>query len=261
MPYFKFRNMTLSTKIPQHVAIVMDGNGRWAQQRGLERVEGHRVGLESVKTIIGCCLEKGIAVLSLFAFSSENWTRPKDEVDFLMSLFLQALDKEIDELNAKEIRLVFTGERNDLSTELQQQMQAAQNTTAHNQRLTVNVVVNYGGKWDIVQAARKLIQAVEDQRIAIDEVDENLFASYLDTHGLVDPDLFIRTSGELRISNFFLWQLAYSELYFSETCWPDFREEAFEAALDSFAKRQRRYGSVQTHSLVVENQFSGVGNA
>ncbi len=231
-------------KIPQHVAIVMDGNGRWAESRGLPRIEGHKAGVESVKKMIRSCMTKKIACLSLFAFSSENWTRPVDEVNFLMELFIESLRKELAELNQHGIRMRFTGDRSLLSPVLQEQMCEAEMITANNAQLTLNVVVNYGGKWDLVTAAKKIAQAVADGELALDEIDETRFAQCIDTDGLPDPDLFIRTSGELRISNFFLWQLAYTELYFTDVHWPDFGEAELELALASFSKRKRRFGNV-----------------
>ncbi|MFT4058774.1 MAG: isoprenyl transferase [Legionella sp.] len=234
----------MEQNIPQHVAIVMDGNGRWAESRGLPRIEGHKAGVESVKKIIRVCMTKKVRCLSLFAFSSENWSRPIEEVTFLMELFIESLRKELVELNQHGIRMRFTGDRSLLSPILQEQMQAAETVTANNAQLTLNVVVNYGGKWDITAAAKKAAQAVLQGTLAVEDINEATFARYLDTEGLVDPDLFIRTSGELRISNFFLWQLAYTELYFTEVHWPDFGEEELELALASFAKRKRRFGQI-----------------
>ncbi|KGP63074.1 UDP pyrophosphate synthase [Legionella norrlandica] len=234
----------MNHKLPQHIAIVMDGNGRWAESRGLPRVEGHKAGLKSVKKIINCCLEKKIPCLSLFAFSSENWSRPMAEVNFLMELFLEALRKEIKDLNNNGIRLRFIGDRDLLSPILQKQMQDAETLTKDNQYLNLNVVVNYGGKWDIVTAAKKIFHAVSEGQLVLDEINEAVFAQFLDTYGLPEPDLFIRTSGELRISNFFLWQLAYTELYFTEVHWPDFDEYQLELALISFGKRARRFGQI-----------------
>lgn len=224
----------------------MDGNGRWAEQRGLARIEGHKAGVDSVKKIIRCCIEKKIPCLSLFAFSSENWARPIEEVNFLMELFLEALQKEIAELDQHGVRMRFTGNRKELTPILQEQMQAAEDLTQHNNHLVLNVVINYGGKWDIVSAAQKIATAVQHGELSVDEIDESLFASCLDTFGLPDPDLFIRTSGELRISNFYLWQLAYTELYFSKIHWPDFDSQEFELALDAFNERNRRFGQVLT---------------
>ncbi|KTD68708.1 MULTISPECIES: polyprenyl diphosphate synthase [Legionella] len=234
----------MEQKIPQHVAIIMDGNGRWAESRGLARIEGHKAGVESVKKMIRCCMTKRIPCLSLFAFSSENWSRPSEEVNFLMELFLESLRKELAELNQHGIRMRFTGDRSLLSPLLQQQMREAELLTANNEQLILNVVVNYGGKWDLVNAAKKITKAVLNGELAIDDINETNFAHYLDTDGLPEPDLFIRTSGELRISNFFLWQLAYTELYFSEVHWPDFGEQELELALASFNKRKRRFGQI-----------------
>lgn len=232
----------LNYKLPRHVVIVMDGNGRWAESRGLPRMEGHRVGAQSVKRVVSYCLQKNIGCLSLFAFSSENWSRPAAEVDFLMALFLESLKREMEELNQQGVQMRFTGDRTLLESSLQAQMKASEVLTQHNTRLILNIVVNYGGKWDIVTAAKKLITAVEKGEMTVDEVNESSLGRCLDTYGLPEPDLFIRTSGELRISNFFLWQLAYTELYFTEVYWPDFDECQFELALDAYARRNRRFG-------------------
>lgn len=234
----------MDQKLPRHVAIVMDGNGRWAENRGLARIEGHKAGVASVKRMISCCLEKKIGCLSLFAFSSENWSRPVEEVNFLMELFIDALRKEIAELNQHGIRMRFTGDRTPLSPILQTQMHEAELLTQQNQKLILNVVVNYGGKWDLVTAAKKMTEAVMNGELALEDINESSFAHYLDTDGLPEPDLFIRTSGELRISNFYLWQLAYTELYFTPIHWPDFNKYEFELALDSFSKRKRRFGQL-----------------
>lgn len=232
----------MNQKLPRHVAIVMDGNGRWAENRGLPRVEGHRVGVETVKTIVQSCLKNKIAVLSLFAFSSENWARPAAEVDFLMQLFVQALGREIQELHQHGVCLRFTGDRSHLSELLCTEMQAAEVLTGENERLILNIALNYGGKWDIVQAAKVLAKQAIDEEISLENIDEVAFAKSLNTSGLPDPDLFIRTSGEQRISNFFLWQLAYTELYFSDILWPDFTAAELEKALTCFSMRKRRYG-------------------
>ena len=234
----------MEQKIPQHIAIVMDGNGRWAESQGLPRIEGHKAGVESVRKMIRACMEKKVACLSLFAFSSENWARPMDEVSFLMGLFIESLRRELSELNENGVRMCFTGDRSLLSPALQQQMREAESVTANNAQLTLNIVVNYGGKWDLVTAAKKAAQAIAQGQVTLDELDEACFASYLDTANLPDPDLFIRTSGELRISNFFLWQLAYTELYFTDVHWPDFGEDELEKALASFSKRKRRFGQI-----------------
>lgn len=231
-------------KVPQHIAIVMDGNGRWAEKRDMPRIEGHKAGVESVKQLIRCCLARKISCLSLFAFSSENWARPAEEVNFIMELFIQSLRKETDELNQNGVRMCFTGDRSVLSPVLQEQMHETELLTAKNNKLILNIVVNYGGKWDIVTAAKKIAQAVLNNELTLDEIDETHFAHYLDNSHLPEPDLFIRTSGELRISNFFLWQLAYTELYFTDVLWPDFDEKELELALSSFSQRKRRFGQI-----------------
>jgi undecaprenyl diphosphate synthase len=234
----------LSNKLPRHVAIVMDGNGRWAERLGQLRVEGHRAGVNSVKAVIRSCLEQGIAVLSLFAFSSENWSRPVPEVEFLMQLFLDALSHEIESLHDHGIQLRFTGDRSGLSDALQLEMHRSEQLTSSNQSLILNIVINYGGKWDIVQAVRALASQVALGQLMPADIDEKCFSEALNTGLLPDPDLLIRTSGEQRISNFFLWQLAYTELYFSEVLWPDFNAEEFDKALFAYSQRKRRYGKV-----------------
>lgn len=220
----------------------MDGNGRWAESRGLLRFEGHKAGLATVKLIIRCCLENHIPVLSLFAFSSENWSRPEHEVEFLMQLFLETLRFEVEELHENGIRLRFTGNKQGLSLAIQEQMEIAEALTVTNDRLIVNLVLNYGGKWELTEAAKKIAAKVSSGELLLEDINESVLSSHLATHGLPDPDFFIRTSGERRISNFLLWQLAYTELYFTSTLWPDFNAEEFEKALTSFKQRERRYG-------------------
>lgn len=234
----------MNEKLPQHIAIVMDGNGRWAQSRGLLRVEGHRAGAEAVKTIIRCCLQHQIPVLSLFAFSSENWSRPENEVGFLMQLFIEALGQEVQDLNQHGIRLQFVGDRKVLSPTLQEQMQIAESLTQNNKNLVLNIVVNYGGKWDLVQAVKAIAKKVAAAELSVEDINESILSQSLSTFGLPDPDLLIRTGGEQRLSNFFLWQLAYTELYFAEVYWPDFSAAEFEKALASFGRRERRYGKI-----------------
>lgn len=224
------------------MAIIMDGNGRWAENRGLSRSEGHIAGVSTVKKIVQFCVEKKITVLSIWAFGQDNWARPSTEVDFLMVLFAQSLTEEVNELHQHGICLRFTGDRSKLSQPLCDAMATAESLTAGNQTLLLNVVINYGGKWDIIQAASKLVEKALDGKLNPHDINEELFASELTMHDLPDPDLFIRTSGEQRISNFFLWQLSYTELYFSEVYWPDFTVEEFEKALSSYNARERRYG-------------------
>ena len=230
----------------------MDGNGRWAESRGLPRSEGHCAGVDVVKTMVRACVERHIPILSVWAFGSENWTRPETEVSFLMQLFVQALTREINELHQNGVCLRFTGNREQLLPALQEEMRIAEATTAKNHQLIMNVVINYGGKWDLVQAAKKLASQVLDGNLLIDQIDEKTFAKQLNTGDLPHPDLLIRTGGERRISNFFLWQLAYTELYFSDVYWPDFTTDAFDSALEWFALRERRFG--QTSKQLLEKQ-------
>jgi undecaprenyl diphosphate synthase len=223
---------------PRHIAIIMDGNGRWAQARNRPRTLGHRAGARAVNACIDACLEDGIEVLTLFAFSSENWRRPKEEVGALMQLFLRALDREVDELQRRGVRVRFIGERSAFGPELQQRMQRAEQNTAGNTRLQLCIAANYGGRWDLVNACRALVA----QGVPAESIDEAALARRMALADLPEPDLFIRTGGEHRISNFLLWQLAYTELYFCDTLWPDFDAAALRAAIADFAGRERRFG-------------------
>ncbi len=229
-------------KLPKHVAIVMDGNGRWAKQKSLPRVAGHEAGAESVKRIVKLCSEKNIAYLTLFAFSSENWQRPLKEVEHLMALFLQTLQQETDTLHKNNIRLLVIGDRSRFEPDLRNQIEYTEQVTAHNNKLTLIIAANYSGRWDITNATRLITQDVIDKKLSLDQVKSDVFNRYLCLHQFPEPDLFIRTSGEQRISNFLLWQFAYTELYFSQVLWPDFEETAFEKALDFYSSRERRFG-------------------
>jgi undecaprenyl diphosphate synthase len=228
--------------LPRHVAIIMDGNGRWARKRLLPRVAGHRAGVTPVRVCIEQCVRQNIAALTLFAFSSENWARPPEEVGSLMGLFLDALDREIDELQSNGVRLRFIGERHNLSQVLQQRISSAESRTAGNSRLALQIAVSYGGRWDLVEATRLLAQRCAAGTLLPQDIDESLLSSTLSVADLPDPDLFIRTGGEQRISNFLLWNLAYTELYFTDQLWPDFDAASFQIALDWFASRNRRFG-------------------
>lgn len=234
--------LPLSLQVPRHVAIIMDGNGRWAQQRGLPRVAGHRAGVETVRGVIQSCVEQNIQALTLFAFSSENWRRPKKEVGLLMELFLTALKREVKKLHENEVQLRIVGDLSAFDVKLQQHIQQAHELTKNNQRLILNIAANYGGKWDISQAVRRIAQQVQDGVLDANSITEQTITDNLSMHDIPDPDLFIRTGGEQRVSNFLIWQLAYSELYFTDTLWPDFNRDEFARALDSFAHRQRRFG-------------------
>jgi undecaprenyl diphosphate synthase len=220
----------------------MDGNGRWARRRGQPRSFGHRAGQKAVRATVGYCLRNGVGVLTLFAFSSENWKRPQTEVGALMDLFLKALDKEIDELHKNEVRVHFVGELSTFSEALRTRMQNAAIRTAANSRLILNICVSYGGRWDMVQAARRAAEAVARGELDPAAIDESTLARYFCLADLPSPDLFIRTGGERRISNFLLWQLAYTELYFTDTLWPDVDDAELDRALDDYARRERRFG-------------------
>lgn len=228
--------------LPKHIAIIMDGNGRWARKRGLPRPAGHHAGVKSVRTTVEACIKHGIKALTLFAFSSENWRRPMTEVSALMSLFVQALDNEIESMHRNGIRVRFIGDRTALNAELQERMRSAEQRTAANQQLTLVIAVAYGGRWDITQATQKLAQQHAAGNITLDDITEARIASELALNELPEPDLFIRTGGEQRISNFLLWNLAYTELYFCDVLWPQFNDKQLDTALQFFSERQRRFG-------------------
>ncbi|MGH8426478.1 MAG: polyprenyl diphosphate synthase [Gammaproteobacteria bacterium] len=230
--------------VPRHLAVIMDGNGRWAERRGLPRRSGHQAGQKAVRALVRSAGERSIRHLTLFAFSSENWRRPNTEVDALMALFLQALRREVAELNDNNVRLDFIGAREQLSLRLQTAMREAEITTAGNDGLEVHVAVSYGGRWDIVAAARKLAAEAAAGRLAPEAIDEEILRENMALATVPDPDLFIRTGGEYRISNFLLWNLAYTEFYFTETLWPDFDAATLDEALADYARRQRRFGRV-----------------
>ena len=238
------------TQTPRHVAIIMDGNGRWAEKRNQPRIMGHRAGVEAVRGIVKSCANKGIEVLTLFAFSSENWRRPEQEVSLLMELFMTALGIEVKRLHRNNVQLKIVGGTDKFGKSLQERIRKAEALTENNTGLTVVVAANYGGRWDVTQAAKALAQQVKDGELEIDDITPERMASYVTLSDLPEPDLFIRTGGEKRISNFMLWQLAYTELYFTDTLWPDFDNQAFDNALESFASRQRRFG--QTGKQVEE---------
>jgi len=231
-----------AARVPRHIAIVMDGNGRWAKQRRRPRSFGHRAGQKTVRSSIEFCLKNGVEALTLFAFSSENWQRPPAEVSALMELFLKALDREVAELHGNGVRIRFIGELSAFAKPLRERMVAAMQKTSANEKLALNVAVNYGGRWDIANAARQAAREVAAGKLDADAIDEKTLAPYFQISDLPPVDLFIRTSGEQRISNFLLWQLAYAELYFCDTLWPDFDQSSLSKAVDSFAGRERRFG-------------------
>ena len=234
--------MTTTSTAPRHIAVVMDGNGRWAAKRGRPRSMGHQAGLKALRRIVEHCGKLGIAELTVFAFSSENWNRPKQEVSRLMDLFMRALGKETRELHENGVKLRFIGDLSAFNPALQKNIRLAVEQTRENQRMTLNVAVNYGGRWDITHAAQALARACEQGQMQAENINETLFARHLMLGDGTEPDLLIRTGGEMRISNFLLWQAAYSELYFSPELWPDFTPACLDAAIADFASRERRFG-------------------
>ncbi|HFC53281.1 MAG TPA: isoprenyl transferase [Gammaproteobacteria bacterium] len=231
-----------SMVMPRHVAIIMDGNGRWARQRRMPRIAGHRAGVKSVRRVLEQCLEYGIEALTVFAFSTENWRRPQKEVGLLMDLFLTSLEREVQRLHQHDVRVRIIGDRSRFPAKLQNRIAEAERLTAGNSALTFTIAANYGGRWDITQAVRRLAESVERGELRAGQISEELLQGYLELADLPEPDLFIRTGGEQRVSNFLLWQLAYTEFYFTDTLWPDFDKESFLAATESFAARERRFG-------------------
>jgi len=227
-----------SADVPRHIAIIMDGNGRWAKRRLMPRVAGHRKGVEALRGVIRACAERGVSHLTVFAFSSENWRRPQEEVSLLMELFMRALENEVARLHENGIRFRVVGDLSGFSERIQSLIRDAEALTRNNTRLTFTVAANYGGRWDIVQAVKKLMAS----SVAPEAVNEAALAQHLSMADLPEPDLFIRTGGEQRISNFLLWQLAYTELYFTDAPWPDFDAAALDAAIASFRTRERRFG-------------------
>jgi undecaprenyl diphosphate synthase len=228
--------------VPRHIAIIMDGNGRWAKQRNQPRFFGHKAGVDAVRNVVKACAQRGIEVLTLFAFSSENWRRPKKEVSLLMELLYTALTREVSKLNDNNVRLRIIGDRSVFSDKLQKRLRESEQFTEQNTGLILVVAVNYGGRWDITQAARCVTEKALAGELRVSDITPELVGQYLSLSDLPEPDLFIRTGGEQRVSNFVLWQLAYSELFFTETLWPDFSAASLDEAIDSFSKRQRRFG-------------------
>ncbi len=231
-----------NSNIPRHVAIIMDGNGRWARNRAKPRHSGHRAGVKTVRNVVEAAAERGISQLTLFAFSSENWSRPREEVSKLMQLFLEAVQREVTALHRNKVKLTFIGQRELLQDGLLGKIREAETLTADNQGMNLIIAVAYGGRWDIVNAARRIALRVQSGELAINAIDETVFSNELQLAGLPDADLLIRTGGEQRISNFLLWNLAYAELYFTEKLWPDFEIADLDAAIEYFAGRQRRFG-------------------
>lgn len=230
--------------LPKHIAIIMDGNGRWAKKRGLPRVAGHRKGVEAVRNVVEACSELGIAVLTLYTFSTENWNRPEEEVSALMKLLLRTLEKEIEDLDKNNVKLMTIGELDRLQRGTAEGLRAGVARTAKNTGLILNLALSYGSREEIVHAVRRIAREVKQERIDPDAIDSGVISNSLYTAGLPDPDLLIRTSGELRLSNFLLWQLAYTELFTTEVYWPDFQKKHLYEAISSYQKRERRFGMV-----------------
>jgi undecaprenyl diphosphate synthase len=231
-----------SQVVPQHIAIIMDGNGRWAKQQHQPRFMGHRAGVKAVEEIVKHCIELDVKVLSLFAFSSENWRRPTKEVSLLMELFSLALKQQVKRLHKNNIRLQIIGDLSQFSPSLQKQIQQSQQLTENNTGLTLNIAANYGGRWDVVQSVRKIAEKVKKGELDVGEITEQMISDSLATADLAEPDLFIRTGGEQRVSNFLLWQMAYTEFFFTDTLWPDFDAASLDKAIASFTQRERRFG-------------------
>jgi undecaprenyl diphosphate synthase len=231
-------------RLPKHVAVIMDGNGRWAKRRGLPRIMGHRQGVDTLKNLLRCCKDWGIQALTAYAFSTENWGRPHEEVDFLMTLFERVLMRELREMMEEDVRIEFVGNLAALPRSLQSQIERSMDETRNNNSIQFTVATNYGGRQEILQACRAIALQVQQGQIQADEIDEALFSRHLYTANVGDPDLLIRTSGEMRISNFLLWQMAYAELYITDTLWPDFDRTEFHRALSSYQQRERRFGKV-----------------
>ncbi|MFD1037953.1 isoprenyl transferase [Virgibacillus byunsanensis] len=249
LPFFKNKKTETNTlndldNIPQHVAIIMDGNGRWAQKRGLPRVAGHKEGMNVVKNIVKAATNNNVQILTLYTFSTENWKRPKSEVDFIMRLPKEFLHTYLPDLIENNVRIETIGEFGALPEHTKEAIQYAKDKTKNNDGLLLNFALNYGSRFEIMRAIKQVMTDIEDSKLSLDTLDENIFSEYLYTDGLTDPDLLIRTSGEQRLSNFLLWQLAYTEFWFTDVLWPDFSEEIFQNALHEYQQRKRRYGGI-----------------
>jgi len=231
--------------LPRHVAFIMDGNGRWAKKRFLPRIAGHKAGVEALKKVIRYSSEVGIDYVTVYAFSTENWSRPENEVKGILELLVTAMNKEFDELIANDVKIKMLGIEENLPEKVKKAFHEAEEKTKHNKGLQFNIAFNYGSRKEILHAVKKVAELIKSQRIEIKEIDEALFENFLYTKNIPDPDLVIRTSGEVRLSNFLLWQISYSELYFTDTYWPDFNEAAYQKALDEYRNRKRRFGSLK----------------
>lgn len=238
-----FSNIDL-TNVPQHIAIIMDGNGRWAKKQGEMRLFGHSVGVESVRGTLKAAQKMGVKYLTLYAFSTENWNRPKEEVDGLMKLLVQSIANEVDELNESGVRMLSIGNDAELPIEAQEELKSAMQRTAHNDNINLVLALNYSSRWELTDAMKRIAQDVKDNKISSNDINDELISSYLTTKGIPDPELLIRTSGEYRISNFLLWQIAYTEFHFTDVLWPDFRDEDLYKSVLDFQSRERRFGKI-----------------
>ena len=230
--------------MPEHVAVIMDGNGRWAKRRGLPRIVGHQKGVDALKNLLRCCDDWGIKSLTAYAFSTENWGRPINEVEFLMTLFERVLRRELAEMMKEDVKIRFVGDLSGLPLSLQKEIDYSMEQTRNNKGIKFNIATNYGGRQEILHACRTIASQIEEGKIGLNDIDEQLFENHLYTSGLTSPDLLIRTSGEMRLSNFLLWQMAYSEIYVTDTLWPDFNRKEFHQALLSYQQRDRRFGKL-----------------
>lgn len=231
-------------RLPKHVAVIMDGNGRWAKRRGLPRIMGHQRGVDALKDLLRCCKDWGVPALTAYAFSTENWGRPLEEVEFLMTLFERVLRRELEEMNQENVRIRFVGNLEALPRSLQDEIERSMNQTKNNSGIQFTVATNYGGRQEIIQACKAIATQVQKGTIEVDDIDEELFENHLYTAAITNPDLLIRTSGEMRLSNFLLWQMAYAEIYVTQTLWPDFDRLEFHKALLAYQQRERRFGKV-----------------
>lgn len=256
MPTTGSNTLNFNYDKPRHIAIIMDGNGRWAQKRFMPRAVGHQAGVKTVRAIVEHCAKQNIEVLTLFAFSSENWRRPEQEVSLLMSLFMKTLQREIDKLHNNNIRLRFIGDRSAFAPQLQEKMNEGELKTQDNTALTLVIAANYGGRWDLVQATRQLADKVALGELKSSDITEELISQSLSIADLPEPDLFVRTGGEERISNFLLWQLAYTEFYFTPVLWPDFNAQELDTAISSFKTRQRRFGHTGEQIQALTHQLT-----
>ncbi|MDV3309812.1 MAG: isoprenyl transferase [Cyclobacteriaceae bacterium] len=237
-----YKELIDQNRLPRHIAVIMDGNGRWAKRKGAMRIFGHKNAVQAVREVTEACGELGVKYLTLYAFSTENWSRPKEEVEGLMELLVSTLKQEIDRLMENQVRLITVGELSDLPPECQANLQWAIEQTRNNTGLTLNIALSYSGRWEIIQAVKSLVKDVQSGKIDEKDISDRVFENYLQAPGIPDPELLIRTSGEMRVSNFLLWQIAYTELYITPTLWPDFRKEHLYEAVWSYQQRERRFG-------------------